>query len=227
MDRKPAEKPSTTDQAAVEVSVQRPTLKERQWQLREEAILDAVQEVIAEKGYRAMTVDDIAVAVGISKPTLYQHFSSKEEMVAHVAIRILRNAAAYVSSLDPTKPAAQRLGKIIEWGVELRFGPNSVLLSEAEAEVYPITRTHAVYLASETQLVESFTALFDDAKAEGLVDIRLSSVALSRALLACFREVGYEALITEGRITTDELKTTIKGMFLKCPNLISTRLNNP
>ena len=50
------------------------SLKERQWKLREDAILDAVAELLSTKGYNAMTMDDIANLVGISKATLYLHF---------------------------------------------------------------------------------------------------------------------------------------------------------
>lgn len=48
----------------------KPSLKERQWKLREDAVLDAASELMLDKGYNAMTMDDIANHVGISKATL-------------------------------------------------------------------------------------------------------------------------------------------------------------
>jgi AcrR family transcriptional regulator len=50
-----------------------------------EAILDAVDHLLARYGYRKMTMDDIAQEVGIGKGTIYLHFASKEEVtLSHV-----------------------------------------------------------------------------------------------------------------------------------------------
>jgi AcrR family transcriptional regulator len=50
-----------------------------------EAILDAVDRLLARYGYRKMTMDDIAHEVGIGKGTIYLHFTSKEEVtLSHV-----------------------------------------------------------------------------------------------------------------------------------------------
>ncbi len=37
-------------------------------------------ELFAQRGYRATTMDDIAEAAGVTKPLLYQHFSSKRAL---------------------------------------------------------------------------------------------------------------------------------------------------
>ena len=52
---------------------------------REDAIVSTVMRLLAEKGFDAMTVDEVAADVGIAKASLYKHFSSKEEIGrAHV-----------------------------------------------------------------------------------------------------------------------------------------------
>jgi AcrR family transcriptional regulator len=43
-------------------------------------LLDAASEVFASRGYHAAAMDDIAEAAGVSKPVLYQHFSSKLDL---------------------------------------------------------------------------------------------------------------------------------------------------
>ena len=50
----------------------RPTLKEQQQRLREDVILQAVNGLLAEKGYDLMTVDEVAAVVGIAKASLYK-----------------------------------------------------------------------------------------------------------------------------------------------------------
>jgi TetR/AcrR family transcriptional regulator, cholesterol catabolism regulator len=52
-------------------------------------ILTAAADLFREKGYRAATLDDIARRVGVSKPTLYGYFRSKEELLAAIFHRAM------------------------------------------------------------------------------------------------------------------------------------------
>ncbi len=72
------------------------TLRERRKQLLREEILEVAQSLIAEHGYAAMSMDELAARVGISKPTLYGHFSSKEEVAGEVIIRHMAWVIAWV-----------------------------------------------------------------------------------------------------------------------------------
>src|SRR3954447_8591280 len=47
---------------------------------RRERILDAAAEAFAAHGYRAASVQDIARAAGVTKPVLYDHFTSKRAL---------------------------------------------------------------------------------------------------------------------------------------------------
>lgn len=48
--------------------------------LREQRILDAALAIFSDKGFVGALMDDIATEAGISKPTLYQYFPSKDEL---------------------------------------------------------------------------------------------------------------------------------------------------
>ena len=54
---------------------------------RDEAIRDATLALLAEVGYDRMSVDAIAAAAGVSKPTIYRRWAGKQELVAD-AIRL-------------------------------------------------------------------------------------------------------------------------------------------
>lgn len=47
---------------------------------RRAQLLQAAQEVFVSRGYHATSMDDIAERAGVSKPVLYQHFTSKLEL---------------------------------------------------------------------------------------------------------------------------------------------------
>ena len=49
---------------------------------RDKAIRDAALRLLSQIGYERMTVDAIAAAAGVSKPTLYRRWAGKQELVA-------------------------------------------------------------------------------------------------------------------------------------------------
>ncbi len=49
-------------------------------QARRAAILDAAVQLFSEKGFRGVTTRELAAAVGVSEPVLYQHFATKREL---------------------------------------------------------------------------------------------------------------------------------------------------
>ena len=60
----------------------RPVSGQAEGRLRE--VLDAAVEVFGARGYRATSMNDIAGAVGLGKPTLYHYVSSKAEILARL-----------------------------------------------------------------------------------------------------------------------------------------------
>jgi AcrR family transcriptional regulator len=56
------------------------TLGERRKLETRRDILAAAYRVFAEKGYAQTTIDDVAMACGVSKGAIYHHFASKEEL---------------------------------------------------------------------------------------------------------------------------------------------------
>ena len=47
---------------------------------RRRQLLDVAVSVFAEKGFRGTSMDEVAEAAGVTKPVLYQHFSSKRQL---------------------------------------------------------------------------------------------------------------------------------------------------
>jgi len=55
---------------------------------RKEQILRAAAQLFAERGSRAVGVDDVGAAVGVTGPAIYRHFASKDAMLAEMLLRI-------------------------------------------------------------------------------------------------------------------------------------------
>lgn len=60
---------------------ERPGLRERKRAQTEQAIVDSAMKLFARHGFAATTADDIAVAAGISRRTLFRYFPTKEDIV--------------------------------------------------------------------------------------------------------------------------------------------------
>ncbi|WP_428718202.1 TetR/AcrR family transcriptional regulator [Undibacterium curvum] len=95
--------------------------KKQQFDAREEAIIDAVNRLLSEKGYDLMTMDDVADAVGIAKGSLYKHFSSKEKLAAAALTRLLNAIVAELDGLSPDLPALAQIRHILAWSLRLRL----------------------------------------------------------------------------------------------------------
>jgi AcrR family transcriptional regulator len=64
---------------------------------RRELITEAARGLFAERGYRAVSVDDIAHLAAVSAPVLYDHFDSKRDLYAHLLERQAEQLTATVA----------------------------------------------------------------------------------------------------------------------------------
>ena len=75
---------------------------------RERQLLDVAESVFAEHGYQDTTMEVIAAAAGITKPVIYDHFGSKENLLVAVVARaredLLSSTAAALDALPPHSP---------------------------------------------------------------------------------------------------------------------------
>ena len=100
---------------AIQAASRRLTAEQRRRQLFTVAL-----ELFAQRGYRSTTMDDIAEAAGVTKPLLYQHFSSKRalylELVDSIAQELLahnhRVAAAHFNLADLPGRLSRVLGRM-------------------------------------------------------------------------------------------------------------------
>lgn len=98
----------------------------------DDAILEAAIGLMREVGYTRMTMEAVAAAAGISKPTLYLRYSGKAELVvaAHVRVRV---ADAPTPSGDLRADLVAQLGHLHEVFTRLGMSVLGVCLTEEES----------------------------------------------------------------------------------------------
>ena len=98
--------------------------RERRLEHTRSVLLDAAEEVFAEKGFTTATLDDIARAAGYTKGAIYKHFSTKEDLFLAVSDRYWRryfdNFAEVMSSASQV--GAHELDEIAERWRQLSRG---------------------------------------------------------------------------------------------------------
>jgi AcrR family transcriptional regulator len=75
------------------------SLKEKQRRQREMLILQAAEEIFAEKGYYDTSIDEVAARVGIAKGTVYLHFASKEALIVAIFTREMEHFLQEVETI--------------------------------------------------------------------------------------------------------------------------------
>ncbi|MGV0674696.1 TetR family transcriptional regulator [Mycolicibacterium fortuitum] len=83
--------------------------RERRLEHTRSVLLDAAEEVFAEKGFAPATLDDIARAAGYTKGAIYKHFATKDDLFLAVSDRYWRryfdNFAEVMSGATQVGPA--------------------------------------------------------------------------------------------------------------------------
>jgi AcrR family transcriptional regulator len=87
---------------------------------REQQILAAAEEVFAERGFQGTSMDEVSLRVGVSKPMLYEYFSSKEGLLLACVARI--RADLHSATIQALTAAAQEGPRaVLEAGLRAYF----------------------------------------------------------------------------------------------------------
>jgi AcrR family transcriptional regulator len=81
--------------------------RERRLEHTRALLLDAAEQVFAEKGFTSATLDDIAHTAGYTKGAIYKHFTAKEDLFLAVSDRYWRR---YFDNFAEVLSAATELG---------------------------------------------------------------------------------------------------------------------
>ena len=124
------------------------SFKEQVALAREEAIVEAVNRLLADKGYDNMTVDEVAAEVGIAKASLYKHFGSKEKLAAAAMIRVLERAQACLDNLEAQPPVSplERLKAVVRWTMEVQLAGEMPSLPAQNSALRAVLLANRAYL---------------------------------------------------------------------------------
>jgi len=82
-------------------------IREKQLEKRKQEALDVALRLLLQRGYANLNMDDLAVEAGISKPTLYQYFDSKEDLAAKAMARMFEKMGELIPEPSDQSPLEQ------------------------------------------------------------------------------------------------------------------------
>ena len=70
---------------------------------KRERILEEAVSLFYARGFTGTTLDDIAAELGVTKPFIYTHFKSKNELLAAVCLPTIERSVAAIENADKTE----------------------------------------------------------------------------------------------------------------------------
>jgi AcrR family transcriptional regulator len=184
---------------------------------REDAIIAAVNRLLADKGFDAMTVDEVAAEVGIAKASLYKHFPSKEDLAATAMARVMQRAVAFLVEVDPKQPPLERLRVTARWTMGLQLAGEMPSLPSENSSLRTALAANTDYMDGLMTVSDTLGEWIEAAQADGSLDAQLPPIAVLYTLYAraCDPVLGF--LKGSGQYRDDEiidmvLRTCFSGL---------------
>jgi AcrR family transcriptional regulator len=133
---------------------------ERKGDVRERAILDTCEALLADKGYDAMSVGDIAQGAGITRGALYFYFGSKQEVVTALVARTVEHlwerSRVAAESDEPREAIAAAMQRTVElWNEHGLVMRTAIDLSLTVPEIGALwSRTADLFVTAITAVLE-------------------------------------------------------------------------
>lgn len=154
------------------------TLRERRKQLLREEILETAQLLIAEHGYAAMSMDELATRVGISKPTLYGHFSSKEEVASEMILRHMAWFIARVEQPSATLTPLRQLCELLRDIIQKHLAHHDIPVQAWSPDLFRAVCDRVEVMATFQRIHHGVRALSEAAISNGEISPALSADAV-------------------------------------------------
>ena len=181
--------------------------KEQIQRIREDAIVEAVNRLLATKGYDAMTVDEVAAEAGMAKASVYKHFASKEDLAAAAMIRALDRAVAFVDGLRENADARPigQLKAVARWAITSQLEGEMPSLPSQNSALSNSLQANEAYMDRLISLSNKLSIWITEAQTSGELnpDLPAEMTLYMLFALACDPVVGM--LKASGMYTNEQI----------------------
>jgi AcrR family transcriptional regulator len=154
------------------------SFKEQMLQAREDAIIRTVNLLLAEKGFEAMTVDEVAGSVGIAKASLYKHFPSKEDLAAAAMVSVMRRAQDFIATLSADAAPVDNLRAVVRWTMEVKLAGEMPSLPSQNSKLRAALVGNRDYMDGLMDVSDALGAWIEAAQAQGAISAGIPAIAI-------------------------------------------------
>lgn len=171
---------------------------------KRERILEEAVKLFYARGFTGTTLDDIAAELGVTKPFIYTHFRSKNDLLAAVCLpTIEKSVAAVDNAVNSTGTPTEKLQRAIAdfTRVVLERQANIAIFFREEKHLSPEA------LAEIVKEQKRFDRLLSKILADGVAagEFEIKDVSLAALAIGGMISWSYTWHRPDGRLPTDEL----------------------
>ena len=186
------------------MNVSLPRLRDELAVQKRERILNAAQLLFYERGFTGTTLDDVAHAMGVTKPFIYTQFRGKSDLLAAICLPAMQScvdAAAQAAAL-PGGPA-KRLHALVEsfCAVILEHQPGIAVFFREAKHLDP--ESAGIIKTLRERFDATLSQIIEEGNAAG--EFRVPDVRLAALAIGGMGSWMYEWHRAEGRLPIDEL----------------------
>ncbi len=183
---KPAAKatPKPAAKQAPKTLAKKPSFKQQMLAAREEAIIDVVNGLLAEKGFDAMTVDEVAFEVGVAKASLYKHFPSKEDLATAAMVRVMQRAVQQLAAQDAARPPIDKLKAAARWMMQLKLAGEMPNLPSQNSSLRATLVGNKAYVDALMNISDTLGDWIEAAQKAGQISSKLPAITVLYTLYA-------------------------------------------
>ena len=150
---------------------------------RELAILETAERLLEERPLAEISVDDLAKGAGITRPTFYFYFPSKDAVLLTLLERVITEADTALERLIANRPADRRA--IWRQGIDAffqTFGAHRALCAATVAVKSANSEAREVWAKSMQRWIDHIAAVIEAERAAGAAPVTVPAAELSTAL---------------------------------------------
>ena len=196
------------------------SFKSQMLKVREDAIVQAVNRLLAEKGFDAMTVDEVAAKVGIAKASLYKHFSSKEDLAAAAMVRVMRQAQEFFGALSAENSPLENLRHAVRWTMGVKLAGDMPSLPSQNSSLRATLMANKDYMDGLMEVSDRLGTWIEAAQADGSLSQKLPAIAVLYTLYARACDPVLEFLQMGGQHNDEEI---VELVLSTCFDGLNTR----
>lgn len=197
------------------------TERQREREMKREAVLRTAAQVFNEKGFHATSLDEVAERLHVTKPTLYYYAKSKDEILfecVRIGLEMTQAAINRVSESGGT--AVQKLqAAMLEYAKIVTMDFGMCLIRVGEEALVPKSRKRLRHLKGSID--REFRGLIEQAIAEGALapcDPKIAAFVVAGALSWIGRWYRPDGSLSADEVAQQAVATLLNGLYARAPS---------